>query len=290
MDAKIYREAIEYELLTRVVSEAILRQEGVDNVKVEHNVSLTGRSGVNHQIDVYWEFKQVGIIHRVLIECKNYASNLTLEKARNFFGVLHDIGNTSGLIVTKTGFQSGVVDYCKYYGIGLKLLRKPTDTDWKGRIKKIIASIIPRVPISTAETPIRGDLYLRPTSKEQEERLNNTISTNPDIAAAGPNLFFLDASGNQKTEEMRWWIPSQLDVLSYEDGGPYKKEVKLVGHYVSADLGQGPELVEAIGIVIHFHVVTLESHEVVSDAAETVLAVLKDFESGEWEHVYQSSS
>jgi hypothetical protein len=59
---------------------------------------------------------------------------------------------------------------------------------------------------------------------------------------------------------------------------------------ISADLGSGQEFVEVIGVVIHFYVETLPSVEVVSDAEETVAAILKDFESEEWEHVYRISS
>tara|TARA_R110001592_G_scaffold331269_1_gene614040 strand:- start:410 stop:1279 length:870 start_codon:yes stop_codon:yes gene_type:complete len=289
LDAATYRKAIEYELLTRAIYESVLHQEGVRNVEVKHNVDLVGRSGVAHQIDVLWEFVQAGITHRVLIECKNYSSNLTLEKARNFFGVLHDIGNARGLLVTRTGFQSGVVDFCNFYGIGLKLVGQPSDEEWAGRIRKLVVNIIPRVPVSTEECPIRGELYLRPSSPDQEARLNVAVQHNPSIGATGPDTCFLDAAGHQKTEEMRWWIPRQLDVLKYEDGGPYKQVVELGDHFVSVDLGQGPELVEAIAMVIHFHVETLESEAVISDAGESVLAVLRDFATGEWEHVQTRS-
>lgn len=234
MDADTYKEAIEYELLTQAVYQTILEQDGVTNVNVQHNVSLKGRSGVEHQIDVFWEFKQAGINHRVLIECKNYASSLTLEKARNFFAALHDVGNSVGLIVTKMGFQKGAASFCQYYGIGLKLLRQPTDEDWKGRIKKIIVNIIPRIPVSTEEKPITAELYLRPSSNDQEARLQATAKQNPAVAAAGPSLRFLDANGAPKTEEMRWWIPRHLEVLNYADGGPYKKCIELKEHFISA--------------------------------------------------------
>lgn len=289
MDADTYREAIEYELLTRAIYESVLQQDGVENVEVKHNVQVAGRSGVSHQIDVFWEFIQVGITHRVLIECKNYSSNLSLEKARSFFGVLHDVGNARGLIVTRTGFQSGVIDFCKYYGIGLKLLGQPTEDEWAGHIRKIVLNITPRVPVSTEECPIRGELYLRPSSNDQEQRLNEALKENPELGTAGPDTYFLDSSGNAKTEEMRWWIPRQLNVLEYDDGGPYKENIKLRDHFVLADLGQGPELVEAIGMVIHFYVETLASTEVISDATESVVAVLRDQESGAWEHVQTRS-
>lgn len=289
MDAEAYKQAIEYEILTKAVYEAILAQDGVKNIDVQHNVVVMGRSGVGHQIDVSWEFMQAGTTHRVLIECKNYATNLTLEKARNFFAVLHDIGNSVGLIVTKTGFQKGAANFCKFYGIGLKVLRQPTDDDWKGRVRKIVVNLIPRVPVSTEERPITAEMYLRPASEEQEQRLKEAMHKGQVIGAVGPDLCFLDSLGQPKTEEMRWWIPRNLNVVDCEDGGPYKRTIKLEDHFVSDDLSNGPELIEVIGMVIHFYVETLPSVEVVSDATETVAAILKDFESGNWEHVHRSS-
>lgn len=37
--------------------------------------------------------------------------------------------------------------------------------------------------------------------------------------------------------------------------------------------------------VLEFYVETLDASQVIVDAGETVSAILKDFESGEWEHV-----
>lgn len=97
MEHNSYSEAIQYEQLTQSIYQAILQNELSNNIQVKHNVEVKGRSGVKHQIDVLWRFKQAGVEHMVLIECKNYATNLTLEKVRNFFGVLHDIGNAQGI-------------------------------------------------------------------------------------------------------------------------------------------------------------------------------------------------
>ncbi len=289
MDAEMYAEAIEYELLTQAIYRDILAREGVSTANVQHNVSIAGRSRVEHQVDVYWEFKQAGITHRVLIECKNYASNLTLEKARNFFAVVHDIGNCVGIMVTRTGYQSGAAAFCKHYGLALKLLREPTEKDWEGRIKEIHINMIPRVPVSNETHPIVCSLYLRPASEEQEVRLKSANGQNPELVHANPAMRFLGKDGQPITEELRWWIPRQLNVLEREDGGPYKQPVELTDHYISADLGNGIELVQVIGVVIDYYVETLPSHQVVLDATETVSAILKDFESGEWEHVHRAS-
>lgn len=286
MDAEMYAEAIEYELLTRTIYQAILTKEGVTTANVQHNVPITGRSGVEHRIDVYWEFKQAGITHRVLIECKNYASNLTLEKARNFFAVVHDIGNCVGIMVTKTGYQSGAAAFCEHYGIKLKLLRKPTKGDWEGRIQEININMTPRVPISNETHPIVCNLYLRPKSLEQGVRLKNAMEKNPDLVCSNPSMCFLDKDGQPITDELRWWIPHKLNVLEHEDGGPYTQSITLTEHYIYADLGIGLELVQIDSVAIDFYVETLESFQTAIDATETVTAILKDFGSGEWEHIH----
>jgi len=135
MNKYLYQAAIDYELLTKTIYEEMLKAEGVSSDDVKHNTLIKGRSGVKHQVDVSWQFTQASVAHTVLVECKNYESVITMEKVRNFFAVLHDIGNCRGLMVTKTGYQSGIVEFAKFYGIGLKLLRKPTEDDWKGKVR-----------------------------------------------------------------------------------------------------------------------------------------------------------
>ena len=171
MNIDLYNEAIQYEQLTQSIYQAILQNEACNNIQVEHNIELTGRSGVAHQIDVLWRFRQAGIEHIVLIECKNYASNLTLEKVRNFFGVLHDIGNAQGIIVTKTGYQSGAAKFANYYGIGLKVLRKPNDNDWKGRIKDIHINIKAKMVASSEDKPLSVQVILKPKDEEQRNHI-----------------------------------------------------------------------------------------------------------------------
>lgn len=134
-------ENTEYEKLAQEIYQAISDAEGVKNINVQHNIKLPGKSGCNHQIDVYWEFEMMGIKHCVAIECKNYSSEVSVGKLRDFFGVLHDVGNTTGIFVTKVGYQSGAEKFANHYGIVLKELRFPTAKDWEGRIKDIVLTI-----------------------------------------------------------------------------------------------------------------------------------------------------
>lgn len=132
---KFVENSTEYEKLTQKIYEDILSHEGVDNIDVRHDAKIDGISGVKHQIDVYWKYKYAGMSHKVLIECKHYNENVSLLHARNMKGLLADIPNSSGILITTKGYQSGVKKYSDFYGIGLKILRKPREADWDGGIQ-----------------------------------------------------------------------------------------------------------------------------------------------------------
>ena len=289
MDAQIYNAAIEYELLARTIYEAILTKEGLQNNSVQHNASIWGRSGALHQIDIYWKFCIGGIDHIVHVECKNYGSNLTLEKARSFFAVLHDIGNCRGIIITKTGFQSGVVEFCRYYGIDLKIFRKPTDNDWNRRAKEFHINFWISVPLADKYHSPTCNLYIQAVSEAQSDRLNEALKRTPEIGSPSPSMRFLNQNWQPITDEMRWWIPQVIDVTGKESGGPYQQNIKLQDHYISADLGEGLELVKCIGVVLNFHVERKLYDELVYDASSVVEAVLIDQASGRWEHIHTTS-
>ena len=104
---------VEYELFVKEVYECLNQADGLTDVEVQHNVKLSGASGVKHQIDVFWAFEKGGVTYRVAIECKNYKSRVSKDKMISFHGILHDVGNIHGVFVSKTGFQSGAIEYAK---------------------------------------------------------------------------------------------------------------------------------------------------------------------------------
>lgn len=115
----------EYELFTQVVYQQLLNYHHASINNVQHNIKLKGHSGCEHQIDVYWEYEKNGVNHHVAIECKNYNKRVEKEKVCAFQGVLADLDNVEGIMVTKRGFQKGAKEYAKEYGISLKELRPP---------------------------------------------------------------------------------------------------------------------------------------------------------------------
>ena len=116
---------IEYERFTQEIYQELVNADVLKATRVQHNVKLKGKSGQEHQIDVYWEYEIAGVRHRVAIECKNYNKKVEIGKVRDFYGVLSDLNNVAGIMVTKVGYQKGAKEYASTYGITLKELREP---------------------------------------------------------------------------------------------------------------------------------------------------------------------
>ncbi len=285
MDKKLYQEAIDYELLTKEIYQKILQSEDVTNVDVKHDTQIKGRSGVDHQVDISWQFKQAGLQHTVLIECKNYASTITLEKIRNFFAVLHDIGNCRGIMVTKTGYQEGALQFANFYGIDLKLLREPTEEDWKGKIKDIHITLTTRSVVSTNENPIQMSIKLKGINVAQQERLSEAKHQINDQIAETASLRFVDKKGIPITEEMRWWLPKHLNTLDKPTGGPYEERIYLEDHYLPINLGFGIEFACVESVTVKFYVKLIDKRESCNYGEQIVKAILKDFLSKEVEYV-----
>jgi len=124
----------EYERFTQEIYQQLVNTDVVKATKVLHDVKLEGRSGQKHQIDVYWEYEKDGAMNRVAIECKNYDSNVSIGKVRDFLSVLQDLENVRGIMVTSKGYQKGAKKFAEFYGISLKKLRRP---EWNESIGSI---------------------------------------------------------------------------------------------------------------------------------------------------------
>ena len=124
----------EFELFTQRVYQKLVNNDVLKPTKVLHNIKLKGKSDCEYQIDVYWEYEIAGSLHRVAIECKNYNSPVEIGNVRDFKGVLDDLNNVNGIMVSAQGYQSGAKKYAEQYGILLKELRTPNGKDTIGEL------------------------------------------------------------------------------------------------------------------------------------------------------------
>lgn len=119
----------DFELFVKAIYEEILQQDEFENINVEHDIKVVGKSGQAHQIDVFWEFMVAGIKHRVAVECKEYTKTVSVGRVRDFSAALDDIGNIQGIFVTTKGYQKGAITFAEYKGISLKVVKEPSKED-----------------------------------------------------------------------------------------------------------------------------------------------------------------
>lgn len=258
---------IEYERFTREIYQGLINVDVIKTIDVQHNVKLIGKSGQEHQIDVYWEYEYAGVKHKVAIECKNYNSTVPIGKVRDFYGVLSDLTNVAGIMVTKVGYQAGVKEYAAHYGINLKELRAPNEED--GRAGEIELHI---------KMNIRRRLFLLDDETLKAEYRSFYIQIGDEWATA--DYFPLETNGYKiidkkgrpiaTFDELDSKLPQNTDVefehiFDFEDAyvdTRYSGRVKIKG-------------------VKYLHIKENEMKIFTIDARNMIKAILKDALSGE---------
>jgi len=90
-----------------------------EQVIVARDVTIRGRNGLNHQIDVYYEFELTGLTHRVAIECKNMMRPVDKDRVLAFSAKVNDCPGVRGCLVSAHGYQSGAQKFAEDNGITL---------------------------------------------------------------------------------------------------------------------------------------------------------------------------
>lgn len=164
----------DYELFVRDIQQILLNAQNLETVTARHNIKLLGISGQEHQIDVYWEYRIAGVLHKVAIECKLHGRKVDLSIVRDFFGVLDDIPGLRGVIVCPSGFTLGAETYARSKNIGLKVIRDAQDADFEGRVNSIEITMIARFPTKISiQIYVDKDWIASNKSAEVEHMLNN---------------------------------------------------------------------------------------------------------------------
>lgn len=135
-----------YEELVRNVYEQLGQANGVKILGFGSACHRQGKSGVEHQIDVLTSHSDG--IHDYLtdIECKYWDQKINKDIVMKVNDIVEDCNFSKGIIVSKMGFTPDAAQFARYRGIGLVELREMTDSDWKGRIRKIIINIEAKWP------------------------------------------------------------------------------------------------------------------------------------------------
>ena len=118
----------------------IFRAKGYD---VKHNIKLMGRSGVEHQIDVYAEYKAPLHTSRIVVECKSYDKPIDKDIVMKLIHEVEDLGVDRGILVTTSYFTPDAVSTASGYNIdlwdGAKL--RETLREIGARIEEMVSNI-----------------------------------------------------------------------------------------------------------------------------------------------------
>ena len=254
-----------YELFVQEVYQALLAAEDVETIDVQHNITLAGNSGCEHQIDVYWEFKLAGQLYRTAVECKAFDKSVDVGRVRDFYGVIVDVPNLNGVFATLVGYQRGAKLFAKHYGISLREVRAPTDEDWAGRVRRIHIRLHVVMPKITAFQPRISPAFLQTLGPDASKVVELGFSTDDDI------IFDPGGTPVASYEALRQGLPTTGQTASGQQ------------HFVpfpNHTLRMSGETFEIDGVDITYDVET-EIQEMAIDGAELAKAIVKDVTSGD---------
>ena len=139
----------EYEQVTKNIYETLGKGSGVSIECHGKNCKVTGKSGVEHQIDVLTNHSDGIHIYKTGIECKYWDKTVNKDIIMKVAEVIEDAGINKGVIVSKKGFTVDAIAFAKYRNIGLVELREIEDKDWEGRIQTIVLTMNMLLPTIT---------------------------------------------------------------------------------------------------------------------------------------------
>ncbi|RZU36868.1 restriction endonuclease [Fluviicoccus keumensis] len=126
----------DYEIFVQSLQQALLNSDelgGQRNIEIERNKKIIDNSGIEREFDLYWEYELAGVTYKTIIECKDYASKVSIDKIDALIGKIRDIPDLKPVFATKTGYQSGAEKKAKNNRIDLLIVREQRDDDWEDK-------------------------------------------------------------------------------------------------------------------------------------------------------------
>ncbi len=127
-----------YEQVTKDIYETLGQKVGVQIVCSGKDCKVIGLSGVKHQVDVLTEHNDGIHTYSTIIECKYWNQKINKDLVMKVDSIVEDHRSSKGVIVSKIGFTPDAISFAKFKNIGLVELREIADSDWDGRLRKIV--------------------------------------------------------------------------------------------------------------------------------------------------------
>ena len=223
----------DYESFVQKIQQALINSEEYlhqKNISIERNVKITDNSGIDREFDLYWEYELAGVTYKTVIECKDYASKISIDKIDSLIGKIRDIPDIKPIFATKTGYQSGAEQKAKHNKIELLIVREQIDDDWKDKdgnpfIKEIHINML-------IQSPARIKAFSPKLNKDWIEQ-NTDIDTSKPISMDGLNneIFIKD---NIKNEQYSIFdLQQKLTNIKKNEYGNMSQIVEFEDGYIS---------------------------------------------------------
>lgn len=193
------KQGTKYEEYEKFCTEVVkrLKAQGDDflNVKVEdvlHNDHIVGKTGVKHQIDIHADYKDKdGKVTPIDIECKDYASNVPIEKIATLDSVARDIG-AMPVFMTRVGYQSGAQIYAKNLDTPIRTFKvnDPEHASWAKAHR-----------LRTMNVHVNSIIY---NLKSFKIYVKNKKDDGFLKKVESDDLFIVDTTSNKKTSLKNW--------------------------------------------------------------------------------------
>ena len=118
-----------YEEVTKYIYGALGEKVGVKMLGHGSSCKVTGKSGVEHQIDVLTSHSDGIHTYKTAIECKYWKETVNKDIVMKLAEIIEDAGINKGVIVSKEGYTKDAISYASYRNIGLVELREIRDED-----------------------------------------------------------------------------------------------------------------------------------------------------------------
>lgn len=221
-----------YETFVANLQQALLDAENITNqtnVTIELNKKIVDNCGIAREFDLYWEYAFGGLTYKTIIECKDYNSNISLEKIDALIGKTRDMPDLRAVFATKKGYQSGAKKKAEQNKIDLLIIREQNNSDWQDKngnslIKIINIAMHVNMPaqITKFEPRINADWL----------KANTDIDMSKSLTMSGLNneIFIEDITKNEKYSLLN--LSSKLTTLGSEEFGNFSKQEQFDDAYI----------------------------------------------------------
>lgn len=274
----------EYEQFVASIQQALLNAENITtqkNIKVEADKKIIDNCGIERQFDIYWEYEMGGLTYKTVIECKDYSSNVSIEKIDALIGKTRDIPDLKPVFATKKGYQSGAKTKAEQNKIDLLIVREQNDSDWTAEdgtplIKKICINMHVCMPahIHRFNPMIDGEWVKENTSLDISKPLN--------LSGLNNEIFIEDITSNEKYSLHE--LSSRLSPIGSKDYGVFKKTEKFENAFIyHQDLK-----LKLVGYEIEFSISKPINEPIEIDFSKELIGVIEYLQKGTKKSIFKN--